>query len=128
VKLIPFFAVVAGPVFDTEDPGTREFEDSAGRPWVLHGDAAITSVDEIIIESDPGPPWVNSTDHPEEFPFRVVTIEPDSGFAIEEWQVTAIDGDESPQTFTVVRGVNGVHTTLVAGTPVRLARLGVIAL
>ncbi|MEU3161413.1 hypothetical protein ABZ753_28895 [Streptomyces griseoincarnatus] len=46
----------------------------------------------------------------------------------EVMRVTAISGTTSPQTFTVVRAVNGISKPHAAGTPVRLADTPVVAL
>ncbi|WP_442803370.1 hypothetical protein OG411_17275 [Streptomyces pseudogriseolus] len=46
----------------------------------------------------------------------------------EVMRVTAISGSTSPQTFTVVRAVNGISKPHAAGTPVRLADTPVVAL
>lgn len=57
-------------------------------------------------------PWVNSTDHPGEFPFTITV----SGVVL---NVTAISGATSPQTFTVdVTPTNGVEKTIPAGSAV----------
>lgn len=59
--------------------------------------------------------WVDSTGYAAEFPFDVRI---NSGEVV---RVTAISGTTSPQTFTVVRGVNGVSVAHVADEDVRLA-------
>jgi hypothetical protein len=43
-------------------------------------------------------------------------------------RVTTVSGATSPQTFTVVRAVNGISKPHAAGTPVRLADSPVVAL
>jgi hypothetical protein len=74
---------------------------------------------ELLIATDTGhQPWINSTDHASMFPFAVRL----GGEVVE---VTAISGSASPQTFTVVRSVNGVEKAHPAGTRVRYARVAV---
>jgi hypothetical protein len=59
--------------------------------------------------------WVDSATYPDDFPFVVAT----GG----EWmRVTACTGTTLSQTFTVVRGINGVRETHPSGQPISLAR------
>lgn len=57
--------------------------------------------------------WVTTAANPAEFPF-------DIGVSGERMTVTAIVGATSPQTFTVVRSVNGVVKAQLSGADVRL--------
>jgi hypothetical protein len=59
-----------------------------------------------------GEVWIDSAGHPDEFPFAAV-------FDGEKVTVTAISGTSSPQTWTVVRSVNGIVKSHSAGTPVQ---------
>jgi hypothetical protein len=42
--------------------------------------------------------------------------------------VTAVVGDDSPQTMTVVRGVNGIRVAHAAETPVQVALAAITSL
>ncbi|MFJ9573566.1 hypothetical protein [Streptomyces bacillaris] len=68
-----------------------------------------------------GPLWITSAVHPSQFPF-LVTV------GGEEATVTAITGASSPQTFTVVRSVNGIVKSHSAGAALSLTRPAIIAL
>lgn len=68
-----------------------------------------------------GPVWIDSATYGSMFPFEVEA-------AGEVVRVTAITGTSSPQTFTVVRSVNGVVKAHTAGTPIALADPWVAAL
>ncbi|UQA34829.1 hypothetical protein [Streptomyces sp. HNA39] len=68
-----------------------------------------------------GPLWVTSAAHPTLFPFSVMC-------GGEEVTVTAITGASSPQTFTVVRSVNGIAKSHSAGAALHLTRPAIIAL
>lgn len=83
--------------------------------------AASSTTTSLSVATSSGPLWVTSAAHPEEFPFDVAV-------GGERVQVTAITGATSPQTFTVVRSVNGVVKTQTAGTAVHLADPAIIAL
>ncbi|MFE9765124.1 hypothetical protein ACFYPC_11415 [Streptomyces sp. NPDC005808] len=61
--------------------------------------------------------WVDSTGYAAEFPFDVRV----GGVSGEVVRVTAVSGTSSPQTFTVVRGVNGVRIAHDPAEDVRLA-------
>ncbi|MGW6458032.1 hypothetical protein ACWF94_19320 [Streptomyces sp. NPDC055078] len=60
-----------------------------------------------------GPLWITSAAFPAMFPFSVTC-------GGEEVTVTAISGASSPQTFTVVRAVNGISKTHSAGASLSL--------
>ncbi|MFE5996777.1 hypothetical protein ACFQ6C_07765 [Streptomyces sp. NPDC056454] len=68
-----------------------------------------------------GRPWVTSSAFPAEFPFDVV-------LGGEVVTVTSITGVSSPQTFTVIRAVNGIVKPHVRATDVRLAQPTIVAL
>ncbi|MBZ3918205.1 hypothetical protein [Streptomyces acidiscabies] len=61
-----------------------------------------------------GPLWITSSVYPQEFPF-------DARLGGEVVRVTAVSGASSPQTWTVVRSVNGIVKAQVAGEAVSLA-------
>jgi hypothetical protein len=65
--------------------------------------------------------WITSSAFPAEFPFDVRV----GGEGV---RVTAITGASSPQTFTVVRSVNGISKPQTANTDVRLAQPAYVAL
>ncbi|OPC81806.1 hypothetical protein B4N89_13450 [Embleya scabrispora] len=80
--------------------------------------AASTTATTLSVAVTDGPLWTTAgTETP--FDIRV---------AGEVMTVTAISGASSPQTFTVVRSVNGVVKPQDAGADVRLARPTVVAL
>lgn len=58
--------------------------------------------------------WVRAADDAGSLPFNIK-------MAGEEIQVTAVTGTTSPQTFTIVRSINGVVKSHVAGEPIELA-------
>jgi len=68
-----------------------------------------------------GPLWITSSAFPAEFPFE-------ARLGGEVVRVTAISGAASPQTWTVIRSVNGVTKPQAAGTDVRLATPAIVAL
>ncbi|GAQ52057.1 hypothetical protein [Streptomyces acidiscabies] len=68
-----------------------------------------------------GPLWITSSAFPAEFPFE-------ARLGGEVVRVTGISGAASPQTWTVVRSVNGVVKSQTAGTDVRLAAPAIVAL
>lgn len=73
----------------------------------------------LVVATDSGyRTWITTATHPTEFPFNVQ-------LGGEVVRVTAITGSASPQTFTVVRGVNGVSRSWPAGTRIRLSRSAV---
>jgi hypothetical protein len=62
-----------------------------------------------------------------DFPFDI-TVTPRAGLTGEQMTVTNISGSSSPQTFTVVRSVNGVVIAHGSGEDVRLAYAPVMAI
>lgn len=101
-------------VFDTDRFDTAGSETSGS--FVAGTDTSLTVVTTATR------PWVNSTDHPAEFPFEIEV----SGVVL---NVTAITSATSPQTFTVdATPVNGVSKTIASGSAVRLAPRPVFAL
>ncbi|MEX3206083.1 hypothetical protein [Streptomyces acidiscabies] len=68
-----------------------------------------------------GPLWITSSAFPAEFPFE-------ARLGGEVVRVTGISGASSPQTWTVVRSVNGVVKAQNAATDVRLAAPAIVAL
>lgn len=73
----------------------------------------------LLVATDSGyRTWITTATHPTELPFNVQ-------LGGEVVRVTAITGTTSPQTFTVVRGVNGVSRSWPAGTRIRLSRSAV---
>ncbi|MFF9582503.1 hypothetical protein [Streptomyces achromogenes] len=75
----------------------------------------------LSVATTAGPRWVDSATYPTEFPLDITV-------GGERIRVTAITGTASPQTFTVVRSVNGVVKAQTAGTDVRLADPAIVAL
>jgi hypothetical protein len=65
--------------------------------------------------------WVDSATYPAEFPFDVRT-------GGEVMRVTSCTGTTTAQTFTVVRGINGVTRAHAAGQDIRLAHPVYVAL
>ncbi|MBW8087751.1 hypothetical protein IGW14_06750 [Streptomyces hygroscopicus subsp. hygroscopicus] len=92
--------------------------DTAGSTLNTAVSATATS---LSIATVSGPVWADSATYPGDFPFDVLV-------AGERMTVTAISGSTSPQTFTVVRSVNGVSKAQSAGTPVRLFAPSYVAL
>jgi hypothetical protein len=85
-------------------------------------DAAVDADDtELSVTATVGAPWIDSATFPAEFPFDIEV-------GGERMTVTAIDGLDSPQTFTVVRAVNGISKPQPAAAPVALARPVYVAL
>jgi hypothetical protein len=68
-----------------------------------------------------GPLWITTAAYPTEFPFDIEV-------GGERMRVTGITGASSPQTFTVVRSVNGVVKAQTANTDVSLADPAIVAL
>ncbi|MFM9634388.1 hypothetical protein ACKI10_43405 [Streptomyces galilaeus] len=65
--------------------------------------------------------WVDSGTYPDDFPFDVRTGD-------EVMRVTACTGTTTSQTFTVIRGINGVRLTHPSGQPISLASPVYVAL
>ncbi|MEU6279725.1 hypothetical protein [Streptomyces sp. NPDC047028] len=86
----------------------------------LAADATSTATSLSVATTD-GPVWVDSTTYPAEFPFDITA-------GGERMRVTGISGTSSPQTFTVVRSLNGVVKAQTDGTDVRLADPAIAAL
>ncbi|WP_129308002.1 hypothetical protein [Streptomyces sp. L2] len=86
----------------------------------LAADATSTATS-LSVATTGGPVWVDSTTFPAEFPFDITV-------GGERMRVTGISGTASPQTFTVVRSVNGVVKEQADGTDVRLAEPAIAAL
>jgi len=68
-----------------------------------------------------GPLWITSAAYPQEFPIDV-------RLGGEVVRVTAISGASSPQTWTVVRSINGIVKAQAAGEAVSLAAPAYVAL
>ncbi|MFI9339960.1 hypothetical protein ACIG0D_01590 [Streptomyces sp. NPDC052773] len=83
--------------------------------------AATATATTLLVTATVGPVWVTSAQYPAEFPFDIQV-------GGERMRVTGITGSSSPQTFTVVRSLNGVVKAQTAGTDVRLADPTIIAL
>ncbi|WP_327436158.1 hypothetical protein OG279_26325 [Streptomyces sp. NBC_01201] len=100
----------AGPwqigVYDDPEKGRYDTGGSA-----LASGVTATATSLSVTVSD-GTRWTTA---PGDFPFAVQV-------GGEEMTVTAISGTGSPQTFTVVRSVNGITKTHAAGADLRLAR------
>ncbi|MFH9728301.1 hypothetical protein ACH4M4_35885 [Streptomyces sp. NPDC017254] len=77
-----------------------------------------SSATSFSVTTTAGLPWITT---PAEMPISITV-------GGEEMTVTAITGASSPQTFTVIRSVNGVTKSHTATTPVRVARPAVYAL
>ncbi|MFJ2200848.1 hypothetical protein [Streptomyces violaceusniger] len=92
--------------------------DTAGSTLNTAVSATSTS---LSIATGSGPVWVDSATYPSDFPFDVL-------MAGERMTVTAISGLTSPQTFTVVRSVNGVSKAQSAGAAIRLFAPSYVAL
>lgn len=90
--------------------------DTAGSELAAAVDASDTS---LLVATDSGKqPWITDAEYASMFPFNV-------RLAGEVVRVTAISDTSSPQTFTVVRAVNGVSRAWDAGAQVRLCRSAV---
>jgi hypothetical protein len=72
----------------------------------------------LTVATTAGPTW---TTDPADAPWDVVV-------GGEQMTVTAVTGDDSPQEFTVVRGVNGVCVAHAAETPVQVALAAITSL
>ncbi|GHA28607.1 hypothetical protein GCM10010372_30490 [Streptomyces tauricus] len=68
-----------------------------------------------------GPTWITTATYPAEFPF-------DIRVGGEVMTVTGISGTSSPQSFTVVRAVNGVEKAQASETVVELAQPMIVSL
>lgn len=90
----------------------------AGPTTTLAGTMTTTSTSRTVAFTRAR--WIDSATYPAQFPFDIAV-------AGERMTVTAIVGTTSPQTFTVVRSVNGVVKTHAAGEPVQLFHPPVIA-
>ncbi|WP_158684412.1 hypothetical protein [Amycolatopsis orientalis] len=91
-----------------------------GGPWRADTDGSDTTAQLGTTETSfgvrtfQGPLWITNTTHPDQFPFLVRV----NG---ETMRVTAVSGTSSPQTFTVVRGVEGLARGHDRGSRVSLA-------
>ncbi|MFI0897758.1 hypothetical protein [Streptomyces sp. NPDC020983] len=92
--------------------------DTDGSQLAAGASATATSLSVAVTA---GPLWVTTALLPAEFPFDIRC----SG---EVMTVTGITGSSSPQTFTVIRGINGITKALPSGADVRLAHPMIIAL
>ncbi|MFF0426915.1 hypothetical protein ACFYUJ_21185 [Streptomyces sp. NPDC004520] len=97
-----------------DDPASGKCDASSSQ---LTGPLTATATSFSVTTSD-GPAWITA---PGEFPIPLIV-------GGEEMRATAISGSTSPQTFTVVRSVNGVVKPHAAATPVAVARPAVYAL
>lgn len=88
--------------------------DTAGS--TLAAAVSTTTATTLSVATTTGPLWTTSG-----FPF-------DIRVAGEVMTVTAVSGSTSPQTFTVIRSVNGIAKTHASGTAVSLAQAAVAAL
>lgn len=85
--------------------------------------AGIGTGDTTFAVDTPAPnmPWVDSTGYPAEFPFDITITG-------ERMTCTGISGTSTPQTFTVLRAVNGVQKAHNAGEAVNLYQPAIAAL
>lgn len=90
----------------------RDRIDTAGCELAADLDETATAVDVLTTALYR---WVDSATYPTDFPFEVRT-------GGEVMRVTACTGTTLAQTFTVVRGINGVTKSHSSGQPIRLAR------
>ena len=72
--------------------------------------ATTSTATTILVDVTAGPRWTTDTD---EMPLYVSALG-------EDMRVTAVSGFANPQSFTVVRALNGVSKALSAGTPISL--------
>jgi len=77
--------------------------------------AATATATTLLVEVTAGPPWITSTNFPADFPFN-------AKLGGEVITVLGITGTTSPQTWQVIRAVNGISKPQRAGTAVSLAR------
>ncbi len=83
--------------------------------------AVSASATSVPVTTTGETPWVDSANWASEFPFDVRT-------GGEVMRVTACTGTGTAQTFTVVRGINGITKAHAAGQDIRLAHPVYIAL
>ncbi|MFD4527861.1 hypothetical protein ACFWP7_28805 [Streptomyces sp. NPDC058470] len=95
------------------DSSTYGRADTSGSS--LNSSATSTATSLSVATAAGNVVWVDSTGFAAEFPFDVRI---NGGEVV---RVTAVSGTASPQTFTVVRGVNGVQVAHAASEDVRLA-------
>jgi hypothetical protein len=89
--------------------------DTAGSS--LNSSAAAGALSLSVATAAGNTVWVDSAGFAAEFPFDVRV----GGIGGEVFRVTAATGTSSPQTFTVIPGVNGVRIAHSAGEDIRLA-------
>ncbi|MFJ8804188.1 hypothetical protein [Streptomyces sp. NPDC102487] len=82
---------------------------------------ATSTATSLSVAVTAGPLWPTTAADPGEFPINVL-------IGGEEMRVTGITGTTSPQTWTVVRSINGIVKAQTSGTDVRLADMPIIAL
>jgi hypothetical protein len=82
---------------------------------------ATSTATSLSVATTTGLLWITTAAAPAEFPFDITV-------GGERMRVTGITGSSSPQTFTVVRSINGVVKAQAAGTDVRLADPAIVAL
>nr|WP_187819917.1 hypothetical protein [Streptomyces polyasparticus] len=99
----------------TDAPDAPVRADTSGSRLAHAVTAHATS---LQVETTHGPAWTTASS---EMPFDITV----GGEIV---RVTAIDGDISPQTFTVTRAVNQVIKPHQAGVPVALAQPAIVAL
>lgn len=97
---------------------TRGRIDTAGSQ--LAGGISTTAISMSVTTSS-GPLWITTATRPGDFPFDIIV-------AGERVRVTAVTGASSPQTFTIVRSVNGVVKAQTTGATVSLWRPTALAL
>ncbi|MGY0060866.1 hypothetical protein ACWY4P_30700 [Streptomyces sp. LZ34] len=114
---VTFNCTPGGPWSHVAQVGTSR-ADTAGSTLATGVTATATA---LSIATGSGPVWADSVTYPSDFPFDVL-------MAGERMTVTAISGSTSPQTFTVVRSVNGVSKAQSAGAIVRLFSPAYVAL
>ncbi|WP_432135879.1 hypothetical protein [Streptomyces sp. bgisy154] len=99
--------------------------DAAPAKTDTDGSELAAAVDEsatsLTVEITDGPLWPTTATYPAEFPFDAV-------LGGERVTVTGITGSTSPQTWTVVRSVNGVVKPHAASTAVHVADRAPVAL
>lgn len=89
--------------------------DTAGSSLVTGVAAGATSLS--VATAAGGTVWADSAGFPAEFPFDIRV----GGTGGEVFRVTAVTGTSSPQTFTVIPGINGVQIAHDAGEDIRYA-------
>lgn len=102
----------AGPYrvaeLDSDDFGRLDSDDSTLSSGVT---SSATSFSVAVASGSPR--WITTATHPSEFPF-VATV------GGETVTVSGITGTASPQTWTVVRAVNGISKSHASGAQIRL--------